>query len=59
MSVNSKYYDSDARTAALDEARSQRDGRDVVAARPLQGGEAVLFSLCRWPTSGSQVKGSY
>jgi len=25
-----------------------------VSARPLQGGEAVLFSNCRWPTGGSQ-----
>ena len=25
-----------------------------VSASPLQGGEAVLFSNCRWPTGGSQ-----
>jgi len=25
-----------------------------VSVSPLQGGEAVLFSNCRWPTGGSQ-----
>jgi len=31
-------------------------GTDAISvlASPLQGGEAVLFSNCRWPTGGSQ-----